>query len=102
MSSGKEQKLLVFLFKQLGIINWKGEEIEKSRYEVGRVVTWENQELHFIHGIFEITIRYPNEDKGHNCMYVSGVLGKGRIYFLKIQMENIIRKCVQERLGLCL
>lgn len=76
--------------------------MEKSRYEVGRVVMWGNQELDFIHGISEITIRYPNGDKGHSCMYVSGVLGKGQIYFFKIQMENIIRKYFQERLGLCL
>lgn len=53
MCSGKEQKLLGFLLKQLGIINWKGERMEKSSYEVGRVVTWRNRELHFIHSIWD-------------------------------------------------
>lgn len=31
-----------------------------NRYEVGGAVTWGNQELHFVHSVFEMPIRHSN------------------------------------------
>lgn len=49
-----------------------GKTNKKIRYEVGGVVTWGNQELHFVHSVFEMPIRHPNGHRKQTtlCVYL--------------------------------